>query len=227
MPPTAEPATPVSSPASPTRSAPPGSKRGFLAEFLRRPTQIGAVAPSSPYLAERMLEGLDIGKARVVVEYGPGTGAFTRAILSHISPQQTKFFAIEINLPLVEAFRKRFPRLTIKHGSVTDVERFCREEGVELPNPHQPAAAAGGVDVIISGLPWASFPEALQREALAAVVRVLRPGGKLVTFGYHVGLLLPAGQRFYRLLPEYFPTVTRSGPVWRNVPPAFVVRCVK
>lgn len=224
MPPTVEPVTPAS---PPTRSAPPGSKRGFLAEFLRRPTQIGAVAPSSPYLAERMLEGLNVGKASVIVEYGPGTGAFTRAILAHISPQHTKFFAIEINLPLVETFRKRFPGLKIKHGSVTDVERFCREEGVLPPNPHQPAGAAGGVDLIISGLPWASFPESLQREALAAAVRVLSPGGKLITFGYHVGLLLPAGQRFYRMLPEYFARVERSAPVWRNVPPAFVVRCVK
>lgn len=218
-------------PLPPIGSAPAGGKRRFLAQFIRKPTEIGAIAPSSPYLADRMLEGVDLAKVRSIIEYGPGTGAFTKAILARLNAlpaaQRPAFFAIEINEPLVRQLRARFPHLHIKHGSVTDVERFCGEESIELPDPRHPGDGSRGVDVIISGLPWASFSETLQRDALAAAVRVLKPGGRLITFGYHIGLLTPAGQRVSRILPEYFATVERSRPVWRNLPPAFVVRCVK
>jgi hypothetical protein len=48
-----------------------------------------------------------------------------------------------------------------------------------------------------------------------------------VTFGYHMGSWLSTGRRFYKRLPEYFSQVERGPLVWRNLPPAFVVRCVR
>jgi phosphatidylethanolamine/phosphatidyl-N-methylethanolamine N-methyltransferase len=81
--------------------------------------------------------------------------------------------------------------------------------------------------VMISGLPWAAFPLALQEEVLDAVVAALRPGGRFTTFAYLQGTLLPAGRRFRRRLDEHFCEVRRSPVVWRNFPPAFVYRCRK
>lgn len=199
-----------------------GSTRGFLAEFIRRPNQIGAIAPSSKYLARRMLAGLALHEARVVIEYGPGTGAFTGYIRRRIGPN-TRFFAIEINPECVRLVKTRHEGVTVHHGSVADVERFLADEGID---PHGPDGQ-GSVDAIVSGLPWASFPEQLQRSILEPSRRVLKPGATLTTFGYHIGRLLPAGQRFYRLLPSYFSRVERTESVLRNLPPAFVVRCTK
>jgi phosphatidylethanolamine/phosphatidyl-N-methylethanolamine N-methyltransferase len=199
-----------------------GSKRGFLTEFLRRPTEIGAIAPSSKHLARRMLAGLPLETAEVVVEYGPGTGAFTGFIQRRLGPN-TRFLAIEINPECVRLVRARHEGLRIHHGSVADVEKFLADEGI---NPHGPDGR-GGVDLIISGLPWASFPEQLQRSILEPSRRVLKPGGTLTTFGYHIGRLTPAGQRFARLLPSYFSRVERTSSVLRNIPPAFVLRCTK
>src|SRR5207253_2847801 len=66
----------------------------FLREFLSRPGRIGAVAPSSPRLCKRMVEMVDLSTARVVVEYGPGTGVCTEAILPAL-PRACRFFAVE------------------------------------------------------------------------------------------------------------------------------------
>lgn len=198
---------------SPNASGHRGAR--FLAEWIRRPTQVGAIAPSSRALARMMLDRVDIPAARVVVEYGPGTGAFTDAIRPRLGPGAT-LFGIELNAHMAAVLAQRHPGVRIHRRSVDEVESVCREEGL----PGQ-----GCVDVIVSGLPWASFPDDLQVRTLEATRRVLRPGGALVTFGYHIGLMLPAGRRFYRRLPEYFPSITRSRTVWGNLPPAFVFTC--
>ena len=186
----------------------------FFFQFLTKPGMVGAVAPSSSYLAAEMLRTIDLGPKARIAEYGPGTGAFTQAILARIDPAAT-FFAVERNEALAEQLRARFPKLHLHTGSVEDIEAFCRAEGV------------GELDAIVSGLPWASFPQSLQTRILDATMKVLRPGGQLVTFAYHTGLLMPAGRRFQRLLPRYFSKITRGRSVCRNTPPAFTIRCTR
>lgn len=204
------------------------SAAAFIGQFLKAPTQVGAIAPSGSHLADEMVSGIHLDKADVVVEYGPGTGSFTGHILAATRPE-AKVFAIELNPAMARASRERYPRLALCEGSVTEVARFCTEQGVGLPRLDGHAARAftpgAGVDAIVSGLPWAIFPEALQRQILSATVRVLKPGGVLATFAYTLGLHTPAGKRFHAMLPEYFARVERSRVVWRNFPPALVVRC--
>jgi phospholipid N-methyltransferase len=80
-------------------------------------------------------------------------------------------------------------------------------------------------DAIVSGLPWAAFAPEMQQRVLDEMMRVLRPGGRFVTFAYLQGLLLAGGQNFARVLPKYFSEVQRSRIIWNNLPPAFVYRC--
>ena len=82
-------------------------------------------------------------------------------------------------------------------------------------------------DVVISGLPFAIFPEELQEKILQGVMRSLVPGGTFATFAYLQGVILPAGVRFRKKLEATFPEVTTSSIVWNNMPPAFVYRCRK
>jgi len=186
----------------------------FLREFLRAPGTIGAVTPSSVHLAKAMVEEIGLEQARAVVEFGPGTGVFTEQILRSIPPD-CRFFAIEQNPSMASVLRKKLPRLVIFEDSAVNVRSLCAAQGI------------GEVDCILSGLPWASFDNALQDRLLEAIRDVLVPGGRFATFAYLQGLLLPAGMRFREKLRSTFSEVRQSPIIWRNLPPAFVYRCRK
>ena len=116
---------------------------------------------------------------------------------------------------MAENIRERFPRASVSCGCASNLPEILNENGC----PH--------TDIIISGLPWAIFPEKLQDEILGAVIEALPPGGKFATFAYIQGVMLPAGIRFRRRLENLFSKVESSHIIWRNLPPAFVYRCQK
>jgi phosphatidylethanolamine/phosphatidyl-N-methylethanolamine N-methyltransferase len=185
---------------------------GFLREYISQPMMTGAIAPSSPYLAEMMVQGLGLDKADAALEYGPGTGIFTDFILRDLK-RGAKFAAIELNPRFVEAFKARYPNVPVYEDTVANVRTICDYAGIRT------------VDCIVCGLPWAVFPEEVQVRCLEEMMNVLKPGGRFVTFAYVHGLALSAARRFSNLLPKYFTTVSKSPVVWLNVPPAFVYRC--
>ena len=184
----------------------------FLRQFIARPFATGAIAPSSVFLARRMVEGLELGEAEAVLEYGPGTGAFTGTILEQLKPR-AKFAVIETNPQFAEVFRMRYPRVPLFQDSVVNARRVCDRAGIS------------SVDCIVCGLPWATFSESVQVKCLEEMMRVLKPGGRFATFAYVHGLALRPAKRFANLLANYFSHVSKSPVVWLNVPPAFVYRC--
>jgi phospholipid N-methyltransferase len=161
-----------------------------------------------------MVAAIDTQSPSVVVEFGPGTGSFTEAILVRLGPG-SQLIAIEQNDTFAGILRKKFPDLDLVHGSVERLPEILKARG------NRPA------DCIISGLPWASFDAGLQRRIVAAAADGLRQGGAFATFAYVHGLVLPAAWRFRRLLESTFREVRQSEIVWRNLPPAFVYRCTK
>ena len=186
----------------------------FFEEFIRNPRQMGAIAPSSPRLAEAITSWPHLDKANVVVEVGPGTGAFTPFILDRLKPG-AKFFALEINEKLCDKLRERHPGIKIYCDCATQIRKYLMENGAQH------------ADCIVSSLPWALFDADMQTNLMAALYDALRPGGRLVTFAYLQGTVLPSGRRFHKCLRNHFEKVSRSSVVWRNVPPAFVYRCTK
>ncbi len=184
----------------------------FFREFLRNPKHVGAIAPSSATLARTIVRGVGLAEAELVVEYGPGTGAFTRHILEAMKPE-ARFLAVEQSPELAASFRRRFPEVELIEDSVENLPARLARRDVDA------------ADTIISGLPWAAFDFALQDRLLSATLEVLRPGGHFTTFAYLQGLLLPSGKRFRGKLDEHFAAVSRSRIVWRNLPPAFAYRC--
>jgi phospholipid N-methyltransferase len=107
------------------------------------------------------------------------------------------------------------PDVKIINANACELDKLCEAENIE------------SLDAVLSGLPWASFPAALQQAILTAVISSLKPGGKFSTFAYLQGMVMPGGVHFRKLLQKEFSQVTFSRVIWKNLPPAVVYRCIK
>jgi phospholipid N-methyltransferase len=160
-----------------------------------------------------MVRDIGLENASAVVEIGPGTGAVTNMILETI-PDSAEFIAIEIDPGLHAIFKERFPDVKSHNECASNIVSILEKENVRE------------LDAVLSGLPWASFPEELQIKLMDAVCEALEPKkGVFATFAYLQGTLLPAGRRFKRTLESRFSKVEKSPIVWNNIPPAFVYKC--
>lgn len=98
----------------------------FLAEFIKHPKHIGAIAPSSKLLAKRMVDAIDFEDAGYIVELGPGTGVFTREIMKR-KKKHTKFILIEINEVFARDLQQQFrddPNVFVIHGSAEKIQTY-------------------------------------------------------------------------------------------------------
>jgi phospholipid N-methyltransferase len=184
----------------------------FLRQFVTSPRSVGAIAPSSKGLAKRITDWIDWENVQAACEVGPGTGAFTQTILRRMR-DDARFFMVELNGQFARQLTRRYPGVTVYLDSVEHLGGCCERERID------------SLDAIISGLPWAAFPEDLQDRCLSAITECLKPGGQFVTFAYLHGLVLPAARRFRKKLDAHFASVERSSVKWLNLPPAVVYRC--
>lgn len=184
----------------------------FVCEMIRSPQGTGAIFPSSPALAKRIVSMAGVANASRVVEIGPGTGVFTHEILASMR-EETRFFAVERNAAFVNHLRNRFPNAQILEGCATNLGDLLRANGIE------------NAESLVSGLPWANFNTQLQIQILTAIRAAMSPGAIFTTFAYYGPHLLPAGRRFRSVLHEMFPVVETSPVELLNFPPAFVYYC--
>jgi phospholipid N-methyltransferase len=68
----------------------------FFKEFIKNPKDIGALLPSSSYLAEGILKEIEFDICDCIIELGAGTGIFTEKIISR-KKEETMFLVFEKN----------------------------------------------------------------------------------------------------------------------------------
>jgi phospholipid N-methyltransferase len=177
----------------------------FARNFLKYPFMLGSVVPSSPFLVKDLISRVDWDRARVLVEYGPGVGTFTREILRRMRPDAV-LVAIELNTDFVEYLgdHVRDPRLRVVHGSAARVRGILAEQN--LP----PA------DYIISGLPYLNMSHSLRREILEESRMALQAEGSMLLFQY-TRTLLP-------YLESSFSSVKLNFQLF-NILPALIFHC--
>jgi len=180
----------------------------FLRAMLRNPRCVGAIAPSSLYLARRMVVGIAGGEQ--IVELGPGTGAFTREIVSRLGPGG-RVLAVETNRSFVERLQRAWPQVDCVCASAETLPALAAARGMS------------GVDHIISGLPFASLPTETTRRILDGVRETLLVGGTFTTFQYVHAYHMPAATAFRRELSARLGSAPHSALVVRNIPPALVL----
>lgn len=176
----------------------------FLLRYIFKPRTVGAVLPSSKYLARKMGEGIDFDNADFIAEYGPGTGVFTEMLLSRRKPG-TRLLLIEKDTSFYSLLRekyKNFPNIQIVNDSAENIANYIQD----------------APDYIVSGLPFASLPQEASFNILKNAAELLKPTGAFITFQY---TLLKKD-----FIGQFFPhiSVTRE---LRNIPPAYVFLCNK
>ena len=181
----------------------------FLSRFVRDPRSVGAVAPSSRFLASKMVSGIQFASGVRVVEFGPGTGPFTEAILERM-PEDGYYLGIERDPTFAQHLRDRFPEAEIVEDSVENLIPLITDRDI-VP-----------IDHIVSGLPFASLPREVTRTVLEASAAALRDGGTFTTFQYVHSFPLPSAVRFRRHMATLFGPLSARRVEVRNLPPALV-----
>ncbi|MDH3472899.1 MAG: hypothetical protein OEM59_04335 [Rhodospirillales bacterium] len=176
----------------------------FLKLWLRRPTSLGAVLPSSKSLALAMAEQIDPGAPGAVVELGGGTGSITAALLE-IGIAREDLVVIEREPALVNLLRARFAGVRVIRGDACHMASLIEQAGV------------GPVKAVVSGLPLLSLPASVCREIITQAFMILPPNGVMVQFTY--GPLSPVSRSVSRCLDI---VGDRADWVLDNVPPASV-----
>lgn len=176
----------------------------FLRAFARDPLHTAAVAPSSAALAAAMTA--DVAPGAAVLELGPGTGAFTRAIQERLGGTG-RHLAVELDAGWAALLADRYPAVEVVRADARDLPALLDERG------------AGPVDAVVSGLPWVAYAGT---DLHALIAAALAPTGVFTQFAYTATRRLPPARRQLADLRAHFADV-RVGPVVRrNLPPAVV-----
>lgn len=176
----------------------------MMRKFWQKGRSIASFAPSSRFMARKVINGIDFESARCIVELGAGTGPITAELIKHVRPH-TKLLVIELDPDLCARLKSRFPQVDVVQGDACKFDQLLAERGI----PH--------VDHVCSGLPLPSFPADLREAVLATSAKVLSAGG---TFRQLTVMPLI----YYKMYRRYFEDV-RFRFVPLNMPPGGVYVC--
>lgn len=177
---------------------------GFFQAWLRSPLRIAAIAPSGRALATLITSEISPA-AGPVIELGPGTGVFTRALMAR-GVRQEDLALIESGSTFALELQQHYPRaqtLWMDAAHLRAVELF---DG-------KPAGA------VVSGLPMLSMPSRKVIGVLTGSFRKLRADGVFYQFTYGPRCPVPRS-----LLERLGLVAERMGGTWANLPPAAVYR---
>lgn len=176
------------------------SKFTVFKNFLKD-VRTGAVAPTSPLAVRRLCRRIDFDSAQVIVEYGPGTGAFSEFLLRRMAPE-SKLILVEINPEFCEILsRIDDPRVRVFQDSAENIGKMlaeCREKAA---------------DCVISGIPFSLLDRDLRNRILENTRNALSPQGKFLVYQYSTFMKKYLQQHFGRVVTDL---------AVMNVPPLFI-----
>lgn len=178
----------------------------FLLEYIKNPSKVGAIAPSSRYLADGMIKSIDFNSAECIVEYGPGTGVFTEKILARAN-DETKIILMELNKTFYDDLKSKYgykKNVIIINESAENIDIILEQYKIKK------------IDYVVSGLPFASLPKSISETILRKTSIYLKEDGDFITFQYSL---------FKKKFIEKFFSKMNTKLVFRNLPPAYVLDC--
>lgn len=173
-----------------------------MGTWLREPAATAAIGPSGRRLAALMTAGLR-ADGGPVLELGPGTGAFTRAVLAR-GLSESQLCLVEREPAFAERLRRQHPQALLLQMDARGLR-------------HLPGWGDLQAQAVLSGLPLLTMGLRAQLAIVGAALRALQPGGALLQFTYQLHCpVAPAVLQRLGLRAE------RLGGTWLNLPPASV-----
>jgi len=180
-------------------------KNHLLKNFFKD-RNIASVAPSSKFAVNKVCKKMDLSGKRVIVEYGPGTGVFTRALLRKMDPD-SKLIVIETNPNMISLLKEiKDHRVYIFNDSAENVEDILNHCGEET------------ADYIISGIPFSFIKKDKKHLIVGNTQRVLSDDGTFLVYQFTLAVL--------GYLRKYFNKISYDF-VLLNIPPIIIFEAVK
>lgn len=144
-----------------------------LLYFLKDLKQIGAIAPSSKFLAKDLVRQFKTRLSKQncpplrILEIGAGTGPLTKQISKYLRPQD-HFDIVEIHKKFYQIVKKKYQRSNVRIHH-TDILNF-------QPQYHY--------DFIFSSLPYENMPEEVSTEIWEKKLQLCAPKAYISYFKY-------------------------------------------
>lgn len=171
----------------------------FVYEAVMHPSMIGALFPSSKWLATNIVQQISKNPPGLVVELGAGTGAITAALLN-----QKRLFhqliVIERSEKLANHLMQRFPESSIIQGDACQLHRLINK------------FTSSPIQAIVSSLPLRTLSPSSIGKIGIEINQILIKGGLYIQYTYSLWgkPLCPSSQL----------KLVKQQRVWQNLPPA-------
>lgn len=176
----------------------------FFRSWVSDPLRVAAVAPSGERLARLMTQEIEPFDGPIL-ELGPGTGVFTRALLARGVPESA-LTLVEFGEEFAVRLRERFPAARVVHMDAAQLGQCGLFDDAPF-------------GAVISGLPLLSMPPSKVVAIVGGAFETMKPGGAFYQFTY--GPRCPVQKP---ILESLGLTAKRIGGTVRNIPPAGVYR---
>lgn len=183
----------------------------FFLEAMRD-RKVASVVPTATASVRRICRRIDANRPVTLVEYGPGTGAFTRPLLKYLHPGST-LIAVELNSSFATKLRrfswnrsKDEPTLIVQRDDAGNVQNILREHGFE------------SADYVLSGIPFSLLDIETKTRIIDQTYKALAPDGMFLVYQFSFHLR--------KMLKERFESV-RSRRILLNIPPLCVMEARK
>lgn len=177
----------------------------YLKNFIKD-KDVASITPSSKLLIKRVCGHINFNKDNIIVEYGAGTGVFSKFLLNRLTPD-SKLILFETNPEFYKKLQDIYdPRVRVLNDSVEHVKELLQDNYFNK------------VDCVISGIPFSFLNPETKSSILIQTKEMLKPGGSFLAYQTSGHLKEPLKEVFGNVNTEF---------EFLNVPPMMVYEAVK
>lgn len=167
---------------------------------------VASVTPTSRFCIRTVCKPIDFSEDINIVEYGAGTGVFSKHVLHKMTPDSNLYLFETNDILYKKLLEIKDRRVHFFRKSVEHVKELLDDDLI------------GNVDYIISGIPFSFLDGDQKTSILDQSKKILKEGGAFLAYQTSGHLKEPLENTFGNVETEW---------EWRNIPPMTVYRAFK